>query len=101
MIKVYSHENIVQVHHIKNLLESNGIECAIKNEAITSLAGEVPMTECWPQVWLNDDNEKQRSLDLIFNYQEQDQNKENWTCTSCKENIESEFDICWNCGGSR
>src|SRR5260221_14039717 len=34
------------MHHLKNLLQSAGISCRIKNEDLVRLAGEVPFPEC-------------------------------------------------------
>jgi len=43
---IFSSLNLVEVHHLKNLLQSAGIRCRINNEDLVRLAGEVPFTEC-------------------------------------------------------
>ena len=46
MKAIYSSLNLVEVHHLKNLLQSAGIRCRIRNEDLVRLAGEVPFPEC-------------------------------------------------------
>ena len=40
MKTIYSSLNLVEVHHLKNLLQSAGIRCSIRNEDLVRLAGE-------------------------------------------------------------
>ena len=52
----YSSLGLHEVHHLKNLLESAGIGCLLKNEGLSTLAGEVPFTECAVQLFLLSDD---------------------------------------------
>ncbi|MGR6034222.1 MAG: putative signal transducing protein [Candidatus Nitrosoglobus sp.] len=95
---IYSAPNLLLVRHWKNFLESHGIDCIIKNESLSGAAGELPPTECWPELWLIDDkyyNEARRLLDA------DGENKQPWTCPNCDEFLEGQFDRCWNCGEYR
>jgi len=47
---VFSSLNLVEVHHLKNLFQSAGIRCRIKNEDLVRLAGEIPFPECTLQL---------------------------------------------------
>lgn len=99
MIKIYSNESLIHVHHIKATLESHAIDCIIKNENLTSLAGEIPSFECWPEIWVVNNAQKDIAMSLIDSLKEDaKQNKAVWICDSCKEEIEGEFEICWQCG---
>ena len=46
MKTIFSSLNLLEVHHLKNLLQSAGIRCRIRNEDLVRLAGEVPFPEC-------------------------------------------------------
>lgn len=88
-----------EIHHLKNLLESAGIACRMRNERLSTLAGEVPFTECAMQIWL--ENESDRVLaDSIL----REMNRSGtaftgtWNCSRCGERIEDQFTACWNCG---
>ncbi|KGJ93401.1 putative signal transducing protein [Thalassotalea sp. ND16A] len=102
MIKIYSDESFIQVEHIKNLLESYHIDCVTKNTALSSLAGEVPSTECWPELWLIDGSKKEMALAIITESKLACSAGENdWVCEKCDEKIEGMFEICWQCGALR
>ncbi|TRX56793.1 DUF2007 domain-containing protein [Thalassomonas sp. M1454] len=101
MIKIYCHESIINVHHLKNYLESSGVVTVLKNESLTSLAGEVPSFECWPQLWV-EENKAQQASNLIAELKLQQSaitNAEPWYCKTCNEKIDAEFELCWQCGG--
>ena len=102
MIKIYSHQNIAMVYHLKNVLEIRGIECEIMNERLTSAMGEVPPTECWIELWISDDakhDEAQRIISTALANEET--TGEPWKCHKCGEESEGQFTECWKCGESR
>lgn len=95
---IYSAPNLLLVRHWKNLLESHGIACIIKNANLNSAAGELPPTECWPELWLTDDQHYREARQLL----DRDQTDQpSWTCPNCGELLEGQFDQCWNCGEHR
>jgi len=47
-----------EAHHLKNLLESAGIRCRLKNEGLSALAGEIPFSECAVQLFLLSENDR-------------------------------------------
>jgi hypothetical protein len=52
MSPLFTSLNLLEVYHLKNLLAAEGIESFVKNEMLSRLAGEVPFTECAPQLCL-------------------------------------------------
>lgn len=85
---------------MKNILESSNIRCHVQNDMLSALAGEIPSTECWPELWLDEDNKERLAISLI----EQSNNLPGlgkWACTGCEEVLEEEFEICWQCGAIR
>ena len=65
MKKVYSNENIAIVHNIKNVLENSGIEAIVKGQDRSSIAGGIPATDCWPEIWILDDSREEDALRIV------------------------------------
>jgi hypothetical protein len=97
--KVYEALDHLMVGHIKNLLENEGIGCIIRNEYLGSAAGEIPPSECWLEIWVEndlqyDDAEKLIKIALSDDYPSGPE----WICPNCGEENENQFFECWNCG---
>ncbi len=102
MKKVYSAQDTLMVGHLKNVLEIHGINCVIRNMYLAGAAGELPLIECWPELWVVDDlryseaqlvlKETLAPLELV---------RKPWRCAKCGKVIEGQFTECWNCGNIR
>ena len=91
-----------EIHHLKNLLQSAGIRCHIRNEALSSLAGEVPFAEVAMRLELEDESDRARAEALLREMQSQaGPAAETWTCPRCGERLEAQFSACWSCGAER
>ncbi|MFC2150136.1 DUF2007 domain-containing protein [Calditrichota bacterium] len=101
MIKVYSNPNITMVHHLKNLLMMEGIASEVRNERLSMAIGEIPPTEAWVELWIENELSYPRAMQLIEEaLKEDDQTQVPWRCPNCKEENEGQFGICWNCGAA-
>ena len=98
MKKLTSSESLVMINHWKNILESEGIACEIRNEHLGSVLGEVPFVEVWPQLWVINDLQFDRAQQLISDDATAESPTEPWTCRYCSETNEGQFGACWNCG---
>ena len=65
MKKVTSADSLITINHYKNLLTSEGIPAFIRNEYLGSIVGEMPFQEAWPQLWVKNDLDYDRSLQLL------------------------------------
>ena len=83
--------------HIHSLLESNGIESHLRNMNLSGGIGELPINECWPEVWVIDDVDYDNAKELISTTFLKVEHKQNWQC-ECGEKIEGQFNTCWSCG---
>ena len=101
MEKLYSNASLIDVRIIQNMLDANNIVSEIRNEGLTSLVGEIPSTECWPDIWVAQDSNFDLATSLIKKFKESKTENKNWRCAQCSETIEASFDICWQCGSSR
>jgi len=99
MKRVYSVENLAIAWHMKNLLISNGIEAIVKNENLYSVAGELPITECMPEVWVLDAGQFEEAEALIKTVDAKSRNADavDWACDACGESNGAAFELCWKC----
>ena len=98
MKKLTSSESLVTINHYKNVLESEGIPCQIRNEFLGGIAGEMPLQEIWPELWVINDIDYDRASQLLDNAIVDESPHANWTCRQCGEENEGQFAACWNCG---
>jgi len=100
MKKLNSSESLVTINHWKNILESEGIACEIRNEHLGSIIGEMPFVEVWPQLWIVNDLDFNRAEELLSADALAESPSESWKCRQCGEINEGQFGACWNCGTS-
>lgn len=97
MKKLTSSHSLVTINHYKNVLESEGIPCKVKNEILGGIAGEMPLTEVWPELWVINDIDFDRAQQLIGEGVTEESPAEPWRCRKCGEENEGQFAVCWNC----
>ncbi|HIF52183.1 MAG TPA: DUF2007 domain-containing protein [Thiotrichaceae bacterium] len=100
MKKVYSSDNFIMAGHVHSLLEANDIDCHLRNMDLTGAIGELPLNECWPEVWVNDEADFTSADRLIKAALSPAEKNEAWQC-QCGEPIEGQFEICWSCGSEK
>ena len=86
---------------LKELLEREGVVCLIRNEQLFAALGEIPFLECFPELWVVDDEVWPRAKSLLDNWFKQEADPLSWTCLSCDEVLEGQFGACWKCGKAR
>ena len=101
MKKVYSTYDVLMLHNIKNILESEGIDCVTKNESFAYSSGELPQAKFAPSVWVIDESKYHEASKILKAALSSSSAKSsNWKCASCQEYIEGQFTECWNCGAN-
>jgi len=102
MKKVYSSDSFFLVGHLRDLLESHHIKCIVKNELLLGGAGELPPTECWPELWIAEDFQYEKARELIEDFLASSAHQgAEWHCPECDERLEGQFSACWRCGAER
>ncbi len=97
MKKLYSWHDPLLIGHLRNVIAGEGIRCETRNDLLSSVAGEVPPTECWPELWV-DEADFHRATELINEVLvDGDTTEQVWTCPECHEEIDGQFAACWNC----
>lgn len=99
---VHTTEDMIYLYHLKNLLETAGVESFIKNDRLLTLSGEIPMTNCWPELWVVDDSKlslAKKIFDEVNTLSNDSAGNESevWICEKCGESHSKQFSDCWNC----
>lgn len=101
MTRIFASINLAEVHHAKNLLDSVGIRSFVRNEALASAVGQLPFTECQPELWLSDGADAERARKVLTEGILSPAEKANvWQC-ACGEIQEAQFTQCWRCSEFR
>jgi putative signal transducing protein len=101
MRKVYTSDSLIEIAHLRNLLELAGIGCIVRNERLSSISGEIPFVECWPELWVCRSGDALRARGIIDLALEAPAGGAPWTCPRCGEQIEPQFAECWQCAAAR
>jgi hypothetical protein len=98
---VFDNIDFTIVGHLQTLLEAEGIKTEIRNEGGSGAAGEVPVQQVYPELWVLDNADEVRAKAIIREFRNEAQSEPvgpDWTCPVCKERVEGVFSECWNCG---
>ena len=103
MRKVCSSDNGVIIGHVRQVLENHAIPCIVRNDFLSGGAGELPVNETWPEIWVTDDRDFDRARALVdaILAAAHEESEPPWRCASCGEQMEGQFTDCWRCGASR
>jgi hypothetical protein len=98
MKRIFSSHNAILAHHVRNLLEAEGIETEVRNQMLSSAMGEIPPAECQAEVWVVRDTDAARAIDALRRTAPAGPD---WTCAGCGERSGPQFTQCWRCGALR
>ncbi|MBF7052743.1 DUF2007 domain-containing protein [Halomonas sp. KAO] len=99
-VRVFVHSNALLVSHVYNLLEAADIPAELRNMTLGGGAGELPLGECEPEVWVKSHN-RERADALIGDALAGRSDAAAWHCPGCGETLEGVFEACWKCGAGR
>ena len=86
---------------LKSLLEKARIPCMIRNGDLSMGLGELPPTECSPELWILNDEDYPTAKEIVDAWRNAGiENHGPWVCR-CGEKIEGQFTSCWKCGRER
>jgi Putative prokaryotic signal transducing protein len=95
--RVFRAGSLLQVAHARNVLITAGIQCELRNQYLAGALGDLPMMETWPQLYV-DDSDERFALSVLARAAAAPAGLP-WTCLGCGEQIEPQFTQCWRCGG--
>ncbi len=102
MRRVFGSFDLLAVHHARNLLAVEGIDTLLKNEILSSGAGELPPADCQIELWVTDERDAPRAESLLRDGAiARLAAGPPWQCGACGERLEPQFTQCWRCGRPR
>ncbi|MHB0776827.1 putative signal transducing protein [Halomonas sp. WWR20] len=96
-VRVFRHSNALLVSHVRNVLVSAGVPCELRNMLLGGGAGELPLGECEPEVWVALPRVSRAKALIHEALQGPDITPPGWTCRTCGESLEGVFEACWRC----
>jgi hypothetical protein len=100
-LHTFDHADRVQLELLKDLLSHGGVEYLVKGEHMSTAAGGIPFTECYPEVWVMNDGEFPRALKIRDAWLRPAEAARPWRCDNCGEHVDGQFDLCWKCEALR
>jgi hypothetical protein len=86
----------------QRMLLVEGIATSLRNVDLASALGQIPFTECFPELWVVEDSQAPRALELLRAFlQPPAALDEGWTCPRCHAQIDGGLMVCWNCETAR
>jgi hypothetical protein len=102
MKKVYGSHDPLLIGQLREVLEAQHIGCITRNDYLMGAAGELPPTECWPEIWVLDDAQAERARALVDAFLAAAEAPGGpWRCPRCEEALDGAFSQCWRCGYER
>jgi hypothetical protein len=102
MKKILSSPIIGEIPQLRNMLENAGIACILRNEVSAGLYPEVPIAECTPELWIQDDERLAEALQIKADFQASATIVgADWKCQKCGETSQPQFTSCWKCGAPK
>lgn len=101
MIKVFENFDFSRVGQMQSLLEANGIRTFIRNEYGSSVMGGVPFVEVVPQLFVLEEADVARALELLKLDRPRAAEGADWICPECGVDVDANFNRCWKCGVGR
>ncbi|MBU2099291.1 MAG: DUF2007 domain-containing protein [Gammaproteobacteria bacterium] len=100
MKHVYTHDNIVVLHAVKNVLSLHDIESFIKNEHSVPVGAQHGINNIFHELWIVNDADQAQASRIIKDEFESVGAREEWICSRCHEHNDGSFEICWKCQAS-
>ncbi|AKJ30505.1 hypothetical protein [Caldimonas brevitalea] len=98
MIKLTQAPNIVVATLWADQLSRAGLDASVQRQYASGIAGEIPLDQSLPEVWLHDPLRLAEAQQLLRELQRPRERR--WRCPQCDELVEGPFEQCWNCGAN-
>ena len=98
MQRVFTAAILLEAHLVQQMFEAESIRAAVFNENAHGAAGELPITEVWPEVWIKDDRHCAEARSIIERYETTSSGETGAPCAQCGERNPGNFELCWYCG---
>lgn len=101
-LHVFNYWDRSQAALVQEILANEGIQCILKNDQLSSAVGEIPFVECYPELWVIDNEVFPRAQKFLQSWLKNEVPAgDPWTCPKCGERSDPQFGACWACGTLR
>lgn len=100
MQRIFTASNRIDAYLVLDRLKHAGIKAHVFNENMSSIVGDVPPDVAHPQVWLDDDADRERAEAVLRAYQVERNRTGTLICPRCREENPATFELCWRCNGA-
>lgn len=90
--------SLPDAHILRGLLGQEGIEAHVFNENAQSGVGQLPVAEALPELWVDDEKDWQRAMEVVRGFEAAPRIDATLRCTACGEDNPGNFQVCWSCG---
>jgi len=97
MKHIYTHDNIMVLHSVKNILSINNIESVVKNEHTVPVGPQHGINNIFHELWLLNDQDFDKASAIIASELENSDPGKSWICSNCGEENAGNFEVCWKC----
>ncbi len=103
MQRLYLARDRIEAQLLHDYLDRHLIRTVVLGDFLAGAVGELP-ADLSPALWVVDDPDLDRARELLARFLDPGKagaGSPAWTCPTCGETVESDFDLCWNCGRDR
>ena len=100
MQRIFTATNRTDAYLVVHRLAQAGIKAHVFNEHTSSIVGDIPPDVALPQVWLDDDADRERADAVLRAYRLERDREGTLVCARCHEQSPATFELCWNCGAA-
>ena len=97
MKRIYTDDNIVVLHSIKNVLALNDIESFVKNEHTIPAGPSHGINNIFHELWILNDQDYEKASKVIETEIQNPVSKADWICSNCSDENDGSFEVCWKC----
>ncbi|MES1924520.1 DUF2007 domain-containing protein [Salinisphaera sp. T31B1] len=99
--EVYLAADPVNAEIAKDVLAGHGIAAHVRNQYLWGGMGDLP-ANVYPSVWVDDEVDFAAAKALIRRFERGAlAHGRPWQCPNCGENLDAQFEQCWNCQAVR
>ncbi len=98
MLKVYQAADLPEAYLLLHRFEERRIPARVLNENLQGAVGEIPFTQAWPEVWIEDERDLALAQALVAEFENRPRHTGTLVCNQCGENNPATFETCWHCG---
>lgn len=95
-ILLYRADGLPDAYLLRRMLQDAGIEVRLAGEALTGLAGAIPLQDARPMLWVPAVQEDQARA-VLARFKGPELVHPARVCPHCGEENPAGFEVCWNC----